>query len=61
LAHLMIEEAQGDYRPTKQGEEVREKLSKLVDDELGKLRNCIDNNLVKINQMVREKGTMFVN
>ena len=61
LAHLMTEEAQGDYRPTKQGEEVREKLSKLVDDELGKLRNCIDNNLVKINQMVREKGTMFVN
>lgn len=61
LAHLMSEEAQGDYRPTKQGEEVREKLSKLVDDELGKLRNCIDNNLVKINQMVREKGTIFVN
>ena len=61
LAHLMIEQAQGDFRPTKQGEEVREKLSKLVDEELGKLTNCIGSNLLKINQMAKEKGVMFVN
>ena len=61
LAHLMIEQAQGDFRPTKQGEEVREKLSKLVDEELGKLNNCIGSNLLKINQMAKETGVMFVN
>ncbi len=61
LAHLMYEQAQGDYRPTKQGEEVREKLSKEVDTEITKLRNCIDNNLTKISKMAREKGTLFVN
>lgn len=61
LAHLMYEQAQGDFRPTKQGEEVRDKLTQEVDKEIIKLRNCIDNNLIKINQMTREKGTLFVN
>ena len=61
LAHLMYEQAQGDFRPTKQGEEVRDKLTQEVDKEIIKLRNCIDNNLIKINQMAREKGTLFVN
>ncbi len=61
LAHLMIEQAQGDFRPTKQGEEVRSKLSQMVDEELSKLKTTIDNNLYKINQMAKEKGVMFVN
>lgn len=61
LAHLMVEQAQGDFRPTKQGEEVRSKLSQMVDEELSKLKTTIDNNLYKINQMAKEKGVMFVN
>lgn len=61
LAHLMYEQAKGDFRPTKQGEEVREKLSKEVDTQLTKLRNCIDSNLAKISKMAREKGALFVN
>lgn len=61
LAHLMVEQAQGDFRPTKQGEEVHSKLSKMVDEELSKLKTTIDNNLYKINQMAKEKGVMFVN
>ncbi|HOY18899.1 MAG TPA: glycosyl hydrolase [Haliscomenobacter sp.] len=61
LAHLMVEQAQGDFRPTKQGEEVRGKLSQMVDEELSKLKNTIDGNLYKINQMAKEKGVMFVN
>lgn len=61
LAHLMVEQAQGDFRPTKQGEEVRSKLSQMVDEELAKLKTTIDNNLYKINQMAKEKGVMFVN
>ena len=61
LAHLMTEQAQGDYPPTQQGEEVREKLTKMVDDELGKLKKCIDSNLNRINQMAKDKGVLFVN
>lgn len=61
LAHLMTEQAQGDYRPTQQGEDVRSKLSQMVDEELGKLKNCIDSNLNRINQMAKEKGVLFVN
>ena len=61
LAHLMTEQAQGDYRPTQQGEEVRAKISQMVDEELGKLKNCIDSNLNRINQMAKEKGVLFVN
>lgn len=61
LAHLMVEQAQGDFRPTKQGEDVRTKLSQMVDEELSKLKNTIDNNLYKINQMAKERGVMFVN
>lgn len=61
LAHLMVEQAQGDFRPTKQGEEVRSKLSQMVDEELSRLKNTIDNNLYKINQMAKERGVMFVN
>ena len=61
LAHLMTEQAQGDYRPTQQGEDVRAKISQMVDEELGKLKNCIDSNLNRINQMAKEKGVLFVN
>ncbi|MCY7360338.1 MAG: glycosyl hydrolase, partial [Rudanella sp.] len=61
LAHLMIEQAQGDFRPTKQGEAVRENVSKLIDNELGKLTMVIGTNLQKINQMAKEKGVLFVN
>jgi photosystem II stability/assembly factor-like uncharacterized protein len=61
LAHLMVEQAQGDFRPTKQGEEVRQKLSKELDEQLSKLKNSIDNNLQRINQMAKDRGVMFVN
>jgi photosystem II stability/assembly factor-like uncharacterized protein len=56
LAHLMVEQAQGDFAPTQQGEEVRQMLTKLVDDELTKLKSTIDNNVQRINTMAKEKG-----
>jgi hypothetical protein len=56
LAHLMVEQAQGDYPPTKQGEEVRQMLTKMVDDELSKLRSTIDRNATQINSMAKDKG-----
>lgn len=56
LAHLMVEQAQGDFPPTKQGEEVRQMLSRKIDEELGRLKATINQNVDRINQMAKEKG-----
>lgn len=56
LAHLMVEQAQGDFPPTQQGEEVRQMLTKMVDEELSKLNNTIDKNAERINTMAKDKG-----
>lgn len=56
LAHLMVEQAAGDFAPTKQGEEVRQMLTRKVDDELGRLKSTINQNVDRINQMAKEKG-----
>lgn len=56
LAHLMVEQAAGDFPPTKQGEEVRQMLTRRVDDELTKLKTTITQNVDRINQMAKEKG-----
>ena len=60
LAHLMVEQAAGDYPPTKQGEEVRQMLTKKIDDELGKLKATINQNVDRINQMAKEKGVEII-
>ena len=60
LAHLMVEQAQGDFAPTKQGEEVRQMLTKMVDEELSKLQSTIDKNAERINNMAKEKGIEVV-
>ncbi len=60
LAHLMVEQAQGDFAPTKQGEEVRQMLTKMVDEELSKLQSTIDKNADRINNLAREKGIEVV-
>ena len=60
LAHLMVEQAAGDFPPTQQGEQVREMLTKMVDDELLKLRSTINQNTERINNMAKEKGIEVV-
>lgn len=60
LAHLMVEQAQGDFRPTVQGEEVRQLLSKQIDEELTRLRITIDKNVDRINTLAKEKGVEVV-
>ncbi len=60
LAHLMVEQGQGDFPPTKQGEEVRQMLTKIVDEELIKVKTTIRSNLEVINNMVKEKGIEIV-
>ncbi|MBP9925615.1 MAG: glycosyl hydrolase [Cyclobacteriaceae bacterium] len=60
LAHLMGEQAQGDFRPTQQGEEVRQMLTQMVDEELTQLRTTIDKNVDRINNLAKEKGVEVV-
>jgi photosystem II stability/assembly factor-like uncharacterized protein len=60
LAHLLVEQAAGDFPPTQQGEEVRQILTKMVDDELMKLRSTINQNTERINTMAKEKGIEVV-
>jgi hypothetical protein len=60
LAHLMVEQGQGDFPPTKQGEEVRQMLTKIIDEELMKVKTTIRSNLEMINNMVKEKGIEMV-
>jgi uncharacterized protein YPO0396 len=60
LAHLMVEQAQGDFRPTQQGEEVRQQLTKQIDEELTRLRSTIDKNVDRINTLAKEKGVEVV-
>ena len=60
LAHLMVEQGQGDYPPTKQGEEVRQMLTKILDEELSKVKTTIRSNLEVINNLVKEKGIEIV-
>lgn len=56
LAHLMVEQAAGDFPPTKQGEAVRQQLTQMVDEELVKLQRTIQQNTERINSMAKEKG-----
>ena len=56
LAHLMVEQGQGDFAPTQQGEDVRQMLTQMVDEELGKLNATIDRHVERINTMAKEKG-----
>ena len=60
LAHLMVEQASGDFPPTRQGEEVRQMLTRTVDDELSKLKSTISQNVDRINQMAKEKGVEVI-
>lgn len=56
LAHLLSEQAAGDFPPTQQGEEVRQQLSKIIDEELTKLQQTIQQNIERINSLAKEKG-----
>jgi Skp family chaperone for outer membrane proteins len=56
LAHLLSEQSAGDFPPTQQGEEVRQQLSKAIDEELVKLQQTIQQNTERINSLAKEKG-----
>ncbi|WP_421799128.1 WD40/YVTN/BNR-like repeat-containing protein [Haliscomenobacter sp.] len=56
LAHVGSLSSQGDYAPTKQAKEVKEEMTKKIDDQLGKFRTLRDTQLPEFNRQVREKG-----
>jgi photosystem II stability/assembly factor-like uncharacterized protein len=60
LAHLMVEQSQGDFKPTMQGEEVRVELTRKIDAELQTLRSVINKNVDTINKMIKDKGIEMV-
>ncbi|NOS91163.1 MAG: glycosyl hydrolase [Cyclobacteriaceae bacterium] len=60
LAHLLSEQAAGDFPPTQQGEEVRQQLSKIIDEELTKLQQTIQQNTERINSLAKEKGVDII-
>lgn len=60
LAHLVVEQGQGDYRPTQQGEAVRQELNKKIDAELQSLRSVINSNVDTINKIIKDKGIEMV-
>ena len=56
LDHLLREQADGDFPPTQKGEEVRQQISKIIDEELTKLQQTIQQNTERINSLAKEKG-----
>ncbi|MBK6901887.1 MAG: glycosyl hydrolase [Saprospirales bacterium] len=54
LAHLNSL-TQGDYPPTQQALEVREELSRAIDEQLTLFRNIKENEIAAFNRMMREK------
>ena len=60
LAHLVVEQGQGDFHPTQQGEAVRQELTKKIDAELQSLKGVINSNVDMINKMIKDKGIEMV-
>ena len=60
LAHLMVEQGKADYRPTQQGEVVRQELTKKIDAELQNLKAIINGNVDSINKMIKDKGIEMI-
>ncbi|HEX6865473.1 MAG TPA: glycosyl hydrolase, partial [Thermoanaerobaculia bacterium] len=60
LAGVADSAALGDYRPTAQAVRVKEQLTAAIDAELAKLRQVWEGDLVKLNELAREKGVAAV-
>jgi hypothetical protein len=55
LASLAGLVSAGDYRPTDQAVEVGQELTKQIDDELGKLRRVLEEDLASFNELLAKK------
>ncbi len=55
LGHLNSLTGMGDYPPTDQAVELKEELTKEIDEWLGQFNEVMDSELPKLNQMIREQ------
>ena len=60
LAGLLSVAGYGDGRPTRQSEQVRDELVHAIDEELGKLRAVLEDDLVTVNRLAAELGVEAV-
>jgi len=56
LGHLNSLMGRGDFRPTDQNIEFQKEVSGLIDEQLQKLNTIIDNDIPKLNKMIRDLG-----
>ena len=56
LAHLNSLNGRGDFPPTKQSYEVKETITKQIEEQLGKFEAIKENELPAFNRMVKEKA-----
>ncbi|MEC7756059.1 MAG: glycosyl hydrolase [Bacteroidota bacterium] len=60
LAALLGVAGGGEWRPTRQAEEVRVELTQQIDAELTKLRNIMNNDLPAFNNLVKQKSVDYI-
>lgn len=60
LAALLGVAGSGEWRPTKQSEDVRVELTEQIDAELAKLRTIMNNDLPAFNNLVKEKSVDYI-
>ncbi len=60
LAALLGVAGSGEWRPTKQAEDVRVELTQQIDAELATLRNIMSNDLPAFNNMVKQKSVDYI-
>jgi len=53
LAFLMVEQGLGDFPPTKQAQEVKAEVTRLLDKEITHLSEIIKNNSSAVNQLIK--------
>jgi hypothetical protein len=56
LSGLFDAASSGNFAPSKQSKDVYAGLSKQCDEQLNKLKKIMDNDVVKFNQLIREKA-----
>lgn len=56
LGHLNSLMGRGDFRPTDQNIEFQKEVSGLIDEQLQKLNTIIENDIPKLNKMIRDLG-----
>ncbi len=60
LANVGSQVSYGNYRPTQQAYDFKEKVTEKIDEQLGKFRDVVNEDLPRFNQMVQQKSVNAV-